>query len=92
MKPFHMGAFTLVIIGALNWGLVGLFNYNLVAALFGWFPMLEGLIYVLVGASGIFLIATHMQDCMSCDMMPSKNMTSMPAVAPKKAMSKKKKR
>jgi hypothetical protein len=49
-------ATVLVIIGALNWGLVGLFNFNLVAALFGRFEWLTRTIYVLVGLAGLYEI------------------------------------
>lgn len=49
-------AIVLVIIGALNWGLVGLFNFNLVAAIFGSLSALSRIIYVLVAASGLYLI------------------------------------
>ena len=49
----------LVIVGALNWGLVGLGNYleanwNLVALLLGWAPVLENLVYVVVGLAGLY--------------------------------------
>lgn len=66
MKALHMVTFLLVIVGALNWGLVGLFNLNLVTALLGGFPGLEQLVYVLVGASAVYLVATHMKDCKVC--------------------------
>ena len=51
----------LVIIGAINWGLVGLFNWNLVAAIFGGAVHTEAsafsrIIYVLVGLSGVALL------------------------------------
>jgi hypothetical protein len=49
-------ATVLVIIGALNWGLVGLFNFNLVGALFGRFEWLTRAIYVLVGLAGLYEI------------------------------------
>lgn len=49
-------AFALVIIGGLNWGLVGLFNFDLVAAIFGSIPSLQRLIYVLVGLSTLYII------------------------------------
>ena len=42
----------LVIIGALNWGLVGLLNFNLVELLLGTWPILEKVVYILVGACG----------------------------------------
>ena len=47
-------ALILVIIGALNWGLVGFFHYNLVSTLFG--PGLERVIYVIVGLAGIYAL------------------------------------
>ena len=49
-------AYILVIIGALNWGLVGLFNFNLVTFLFGSVPVLVAIIYILVGLAGLYLI------------------------------------
>ena len=48
-------AFVLVIVGALNWGLVGVFNFDLVQALFGLLQPLPSVVYSLVGLSGIFL-------------------------------------
>ena len=66
MKMLHMVAFLLVIVGALNWGLVGLFDFNLVTTLVGSMPMLEKLVYVLVGFSGVMLAATHKKDCKTC--------------------------
>lgn len=49
-------ALILVIIGGVNWGLVGFFNFDLVAAIFGSASMLSRIIYDLVGISGIYLI------------------------------------
>lgn len=49
-------ALVLVIIGAINWGLVGLLNFDLVAAIFGSMSILSRIIYDLVGLSGIYLI------------------------------------
>lgn len=46
----------LVIIGALNWGLVGIFNFDLVAAIFGEMSALSRVIYSLVGISSVALI------------------------------------
>jgi len=43
----------LIIIGALNWGLVGIFEWNLVSAIFGSIMWLERTIYILVGLAGI---------------------------------------
>ena len=66
MKALHMVAFILVVVGALNWGLVGLFNFNLVSALFGLWPVLEKLVYILVGLSAVVILVTHQKDCMNC--------------------------
>lgn len=49
-------ALVLVIVGAINWGLVGLFNFDLVAVIFGSMSVLSRIVYGLVGASGIYLI------------------------------------
>jgi hypothetical protein len=51
-------AFILVIIGALNWGLVGIFNFDLVKTIFGDMTTLTRIIYILVGVSGLYLILT----------------------------------
>ena len=49
-------ALVLVIIGAVNWGLVGLFNFDLVAGIFGSMTWLSKIIYDLVGLAGLYLI------------------------------------
>ena len=46
----------LVIIGALNWGLIGFFQFNLVAALFGNMTTLSRIVYALVGLAAIWTI------------------------------------
>jgi uncharacterized membrane protein YuzA (DUF378 family) len=58
MKSLHLITLVLVIVGGLNWGLVGLANWNLVAALFGADSALSRLVYVLVGLSAVWLIAS----------------------------------
>lgn len=45
----------LVVIGGLNWGLVGLFSFDLVAAIFGTMSWISRIVYVLVGLSAIYL-------------------------------------
>ena len=47
-------ALILVVVGALNWGLIGLFGFNLVNALFGGAPAIESIVYILVGLAGIW--------------------------------------
>jgi uncharacterized protein len=49
----------LVIIGALNWGLVGFLNFDLVATLFGKKSVISKLVYILVGLSGVYLITIY---------------------------------
>jgi uncharacterized membrane protein YuzA (DUF378 family) len=65
-KMIHMVAFVLVVVGALNWGLVGLLGWNLVETLFGDGTMLTNLVYILVGASAVYIGATHKKDCKIC--------------------------
>lgn len=57
-KALSTIALVLLIIGGLNWGLVGLFNFDLVAALFGPMSPLSRIVYVLVGVSAVVSIAT----------------------------------
>jgi uncharacterized protein len=49
-------AIALVVIGALNWALVGLFEWNLVAALFGPMSAITRIVYVVVGLAGLYLL------------------------------------
>ncbi len=66
MKALHMVAFTLLVVGGLNWGLWALFNFNLVNTVLGAWPTLEKLVYILVGVSAVYIGATHMSDCKLC--------------------------
>ena len=66
MKTLHVVTFWLVIVGALNWGLVGLFGLNLVNVVFGSMPMVENLVYVLVGVSAVYRAFAHFKDCKLC--------------------------
>ena len=72
MKTMHMIAYTLLFIGGLNWGLIGLFNLNLVMLLFGAWPSVVMLVYILVGVAAVYVAATHMSDCMMCAKMAKK--------------------
>lgn len=66
MKALHYVAFALLVVGGLNWGLWALFNLNLVSTVLGSWPMLEKLVYILVGVSAVYIAATHMNDCKIC--------------------------
>lgn len=46
----------LVIVGAINWGLVGLFDYNVVTAILGDMTIWSRIVYVLVSVSGLYMI------------------------------------
>ena len=54
-------ALTLSIIGAVNWGLIGLFKFDLVAFLFGSMTLLSRIIYTIVGICGIYLISCYVK-------------------------------
>ena len=66
MKALHMASYMLLWVGGLNWGLVGLFKFNLVNAVLGSVPALEALVYVLVGAATVYVVTTHKNDCKVC--------------------------
>ena len=55
MKMLNMAALLISIIGCLNWGLIGIANFNLVNVIVGGIPFLEMIIYLVVGLSGIYL-------------------------------------
>ncbi len=50
---------TLVIIGAINWGLIGFFRFDLVSFLFGDMSWISRIVYALVGISGLYLISAY---------------------------------
>jgi uncharacterized protein len=54
MRALTIISLLLIVIGALNWGLVGFFGYNVITALFGMGTMVDRVIYALVGLAGIF--------------------------------------
>jgi uncharacterized protein len=56
MKNLQQAANVLVIVGALNWGLIGLFQLNLVNVALGGMAGLENIVYILVGLSGILAL------------------------------------
>ncbi len=57
MKIVNIIALLLVIIGGINWGLVGLFEFNLVDFLFGSGSVLARIVYILVGISSLWCIS-----------------------------------
>lgn len=59
MKGLDYTLLTLVIIGAINWGLIGFFQFDLVAFVFGNMSWLSRIIYALVGLSGLYMISAY---------------------------------
>lgn len=60
MKALDYTALTLVVIGAINWGLIGFFQFDLVAALFGGMDsLISRIVYALVGISGIYTLTLY---------------------------------
>jgi len=58
--------FILVIIGGINWGLIGFFSFNLVATIVGAWPAVERIVYILVGLSSLYLIYEGFRCCRAC--------------------------
>ena len=67
MKAVHIATFILLVVGGLNWGLVGIADYNLVESLLGAWPALVSVIYILVGLAAIVEIVTHKKSCRACE-------------------------
>ena len=60
--PVDLIALILVIVGGLNWGLVGLLNFDLVATIFGAGSMLARIVYLLVGIAALYMIYFAVKD------------------------------
>ena len=59
MKWFDNTALTIVLIGAINWLLIGIFRFDLVAFLFGNLSWISRIIYTIVGLCGLYLISLY---------------------------------
>lgn len=79
MKALHYIAFTLLIIGGLNWLLVGLFQWDIGMLFGGQTGIASRIIYILVGLATIIVVATHRKDCKVCS-------GEMPMSAPEQKM------
>ena len=62
MKVIDKIALVLIIVGALNWGLIAIFNFDLVAAIFGDMTVISRIVYGLVGISGLWGIKLLFDD------------------------------
>lgn len=61
MKYLDITALILVIIGGINWGLIGFFQYNLVDSIFGISSLISRIIYALVGLAALYSISFFMK-------------------------------
>jgi uncharacterized membrane protein YuzA (DUF378 family) len=74
MKILHIIAFILTIVGAVQWGLIGLYmflnngviGWNFIGEFLDSMPMAEASVYALVGLSALLLVVTHAKDCRTC--------------------------
>jgi len=57
-KPFDVVVYVLILVGALNWGLVGLFGFDPVAGLFGEMTIFSRIVYTLVGLAAVYDIVS----------------------------------
>lgn len=63
MKILNILSLALVIVGAINWGLLGLFQIDVVAAIFGPVSVFSRIIYTLIGICGLYSISFFTKDC-----------------------------
>lgn len=66
----HKLTYTLVIIGGLNWLLVGLFGWDISRFLGGMNALVPKIIYILVGLSALYEIFSHKKTCKTCEVKP----------------------
>lgn len=59
MKALDYTVLTVVLIGAVNWGLIGFFDFDLVSTLFGQMSLLTRIIYAVVGIGGLYAISYY---------------------------------
>ncbi len=67
MKTTHSIAFILVIVGGLNWLLVGFFGWDIGNIFGGQGAAISRIVYILVGLSALYLATTHRSDCKYCE-------------------------
>ena len=82
MKALHMVTFILLVIGGLNWLLVGLVGWDVGQLFGGQNALISKIIYILVGLSAIYEVAMHKKNCKACGEMMSKKMGGKPGMSP----------
>lgn len=66
MKALHVISFILLVIGGLNWLLVGIFGWDVGELFGGQGAVVSRVVYVLVGLSAVYLVFTHRKSCKDC--------------------------
>ncbi len=66
MKALHLISFVLLVIGGLNWLLVGLFGWDIGQLFGGMDAVISRVIYILVGLAAIFEVLGHKKNCAAC--------------------------
>lgn len=66
----HGVAFLLLVVGGLNWLLVGLFGWDVGEIFGGQQALVSRIVYVLVGLSALVILASHKKDCKMCEKKP----------------------
>jgi uncharacterized membrane protein YuzA (DUF378 family) len=67
MKVLHIIAGILLVIGGLNWLLVGVIGWDVGALFGGQAAIISRIVYILVGLSALWIIFTHKKDCKACE-------------------------
>lgn len=83
-KIIHMVTFILVIVGGINWLILGVSGWEIGELFGGQNAMISRVLYILVGLSAIYLFATHKSDCKTCAGMgkPKSATPSQPGATP----------
>lgn len=66
MKKIHMVTFILLVVGGINWFLVGFFSFDLVQSVLGVDSIWTKIVYVIVGVSAVYELVTHKKNCTLC--------------------------
>ena len=66
LRSFHPITFLLTILGAINWGLIGLFEFNFIGFIFVRLPTIERITYIIIGIAAIIELFNHAKNCKFC--------------------------
>ncbi len=73
MKYFKHLAYVLLLLGGINWGIYGLFGFDIVDVLLGFEPLFARIVYDVIGLSALFIIITHFSSRNCCSYCDKKN-------------------